>query len=263
MHGKTVAHQVILVTGAASGIGRATAELAAARGNTVVALDRDARAVDGLADGLLTLGARGAVAVAADVADELALERALDDAVASSGPIDAAVCCAGVDGGGVTHEYPAESFDRLIAVNLRGTFLTCRAVAARLVERGQPGAIVCVSSIAAFAGLPGGTAAYSASKGGVTGMVRSLAVEYARRGIRVNAIAPGATETPLMWANVPAGELEQMRATVCEEIPLGRLAEPSEQAAAALWMLSAEAAYMTGAHLVFDGGVLARSALSA
>jgi NAD(P)-dependent dehydrogenase (short-subunit alcohol dehydrogenase family) len=147
-------------------------------------------------------------------------------------------------------------------VNLRGTFLTCRAVIGRLVSRGEPGALVCVSSISAFVGVPGGTAAYSASKGGVTALVRSLAVEYAPQGIRVNAIAPGATETPLMWANVRDEEMEAMRRTVCGEIPLGRLAEPSEQARAALWLLSDEASYMTGSHLVLDGGVMARSSLS-
>jgi NAD(P)-dependent dehydrogenase (short-subunit alcohol dehydrogenase family) len=255
--------QTVLVTGAASGIGRATAELAATRGHTVLALDRDADAIEPLGETLLELGARQAVAAVADVTDEHALERVLEDAVGGLGPITAAVCSAGVDGGGPTHEVSVESFDRLVAVNLRGTFLTCRAVARRLVEHEQAGAIVCVSSISAFVGIPGGTAAYSASKGGVAALVRSLAVEYAPRNIRVNAIAPGATETPLMWANVPAAEIEAMRATVCQEIPLGRLAAPAEQAAAILWLLSAEASYMTGTHLVLDGGVLARASLSA
>lgn len=255
-------HRVILVTGAASGIGGATAALAAQRGHTVIAIDRDAEAMAPLADALRGAGAPDAIALAADVSDEAGLQSALDHAVAEVGVPTGAACCAGVDGGGVTHRFPLERFDRLIAVNLRGTFVTCRAVIDRLVKRNEPGAVVCVSSISAFVGVPGGTAAYSASKGGVTGLVRSLAVEYASRGIRINALAPGATETPLMWANVEKSEMETIRAIVCDEIPLGRLAQPREQAGAALWMLSDEASYMTGAHLVLDGGVLARSSLS-
>jgi NAD(P)-dependent dehydrogenase (short-subunit alcohol dehydrogenase family) len=255
-------HRVIAVTGAASGIGGATAQLAAERGHAVIAVDRDEHAMATLADALRAQGAPDAIAIAADVTDEDAVERALDEAVAAVGVPTGAVCCAGVDGGGVTHEFSTASFDRLVDVNLRGTFLTCRGVIARLVDSGETGAIVCVSSISAFVGVPGGTAAYSASKGGVTGLVRSLAVEYAPRGIRINAIAPGATETPLMWANVEEGEMDSMRETVCAEIPLGRLAMPREQAAAALWALSDEAAYMTGSHLVLDGGVLARASLS-
>ena len=255
-------HSVVLVTGAASGIGAASAALAAERRFAVIAIDRDKRAIASLADELRARGASAAAALPADVNDETALERAIDDGVAAVGLPTAAVCCAGVDGGGATHEYDAASFDRLLGVNLRGTFLTCRAVIRRLVEHERPGALVCVSSISAFVGVPGGTAAYSASKGGVTGLVRSLAVEYAPRGIRVNAIAPGATETPLMWANVDEADVQSMRDQVCAEIPLGRLATPREQAAAALWTLSAEAAYMTGAHLVLDGGVIARSSLS-
>ena len=261
-HERPPEHRVIAVTGAASGIGAATARLAAERGNAVIALDRDADALATLAESLRAQGAPDAIALAADVSDEDAVERALDEAVAAVGVPTGAVCCAGVDGGGSTHEFSAASFDRLVDVNLRGTFLTCRGVIARLVERGEPGALACISSISAFVGVPGGTAAYSASKGGVTGLVRSLAVEYASRGIRINAIAPGATETPLMWANVEEGAMDSMRETVCAEIPLGRLAMPREQAAAALWTLSSEAAYMTGSHLVLDGGVLARASLS-
>ena len=255
-------HRVIAVTGAASGIGAATAQLAAERGHRVIAIDRAAEAVPPLADSLRALGAPEAIGIVADVTDEDAVERALDEGVEAVGLPTGAVCCAGIDGGGATHEYRSADFDRLVDVNLRGTFLTCRGVIARLVARGETGAIACISSISAFVGVPGGTAAYSASKGGVTGLVRSLAVEYASRGIRVNAIAPGATETPLMWANVDEAEMESMRSTVCAEIPMGRLAAPREQAAAALWTLSDEAAYMTGSHLVLDGGVLARASLS-
>jgi glucose 1-dehydrogenase len=255
-------HRVLLVTGAASGIGAAVAHLGAQRGYVVVALDRDRDAIPSLAQKLRDDGAPDALAFAVDVTDEREVDGALEEATERVGLATAAVCCAGVDRGGPTHTITTESFDWLLGVNLRGTFITCREVIKRLVGAGQSGAIVCVSSISGFVGVPGGTAAYSASKGGVTGLVRSLAVEYASQGIRVNAIAPGATETPLMWANVPDGEIDSMRQQVCSEIPLGRLATPAEQAAAALWILSDEAAYMTGSHLVLDGGILARSSLS-
>ena len=127
----------------------------------------------------------------------------------------------------------------------------------------MPGAIVVCSSPAAFVAFAsGGTSAYSASKGGVSALVRSLAIDYAQNGIRVNAVVPGPTETPLMWAAVPTSQREEVRQQVLREVPLRRIANPSEPAAAALWLLSDEAAYVTGSHLVCDGGVLAKASIS-
>jgi NAD(P)-dependent dehydrogenase (short-subunit alcohol dehydrogenase family) len=149
-----------------------------------------------------------------------------------------------------------------VGVDLRGTWLCCRAAIRCFLRAGRAGAIVCTSSPAAEVGLPGGTAAYSAAKGGVSALVRSLAVEYAGRGIRVNAIAPGPTETELMWANVDGVQVRSMRRQVADEVPVGRLADPREPALAALWLLSDEASYVTGAQLAVDGGVLARASVS-
>jgi NAD(P)-dependent dehydrogenase (short-subunit alcohol dehydrogenase family) len=150
----------------------------------------------------------------------------------------------------------------VLATNLDGTFLCLQQALRQMMDRGR-GSIVCCSSPASFVAFAGdGAGAYSASKGGVSALVRTAAVDYARYGIRVNALVPGSTETPLMWANVAEAEQPAMRGVLAREIPLGRLAEPAEPAKAALWLLSDDAAYMTGAHLVIDGGTLAKGSVS-
>ena len=132
-----------------------------------------------------------------------------------------------------------------------------------MVEARAGGSVVCTSSIAAFAGFAaGGAGAYSATKGGISSLVRCLAVDYASHGIRVNALVPGATETRLMWNNVQPEQVHQMREQLSREIPLGRIANPEEPARAAIWLLSDDSSYVTGTQLVCDGGVLAKSALS-
>ena len=248
---------VIVVSGAASGIGRAICELAADRGMTVGLLDADADRVEGLAAQLRQSGAR-AHAIAVDVTDWDLLERAFADLQQRNGPVTKLVCCAGVDIGGRLPDVEQAVLRRVLEVNLVAS-LHLASLAISAMAPG--GSIVLVSSPAAFAALPE-SPAYTASKGGISAATRVLAIDHARDGIRVNALVPGATDTPLMWANVAVDDVDRMRGVLHSEIPIGRLADPREPALAALWLLSDEASYVTGSHLVCDGGVVARSAIS-
>jgi NAD(P)-dependent dehydrogenase (short-subunit alcohol dehydrogenase family) len=124
------------------------------------------------------------------------------------------------------------------------------------------GSIVCTSSAVARVAIPGGTNAYTASKGAINALVRQVAVDYAPFGIRINAVAPGAIDTPLMWATTPAEQLEGMRATIDKEVPLRRIGRPEEIAKAVAWLLSDDASYATGAVYHVDGGAAAQMVLS-
>ncbi len=255
----------ILVTGAGSGIGRAVALACAGRGARVGALDIDTDAAGDVAAEARHAGAADALAVTCDVGDEAAVAEAFARCEKVLGTPDGLHANAGIEVNHPAHLMRYEEWERVLRVNLTGVFLTCTAAVRMMLAAGRGGSIVCTSSPSAFTAFAGGgNGAYGASKGGVSAFVRSLAIDYAPRGIRVNAVVPGATDTPLLLAGIPSEDRQAARDDLLHEagrqIPLGRLGRPDEIAAAVVWLLSAEASYVTGTHLVCDGGLMARSA---
>jgi len=237
-----------LVTGAGSGIGAATARVLAARGDRVVCVDRDeaaaretATAVDGLP-------------VAADVTDPAAVEAAVAAAVEAFGRLDAVACCAGVEVNGAAEHLDARAMERVLAVNVTGSFLVAAAAARHMIARGEGGRVVLVGSANSMVALPG-QAAYAASKGGVLMLGRALAVDWAPHDITVNVVGPGVTDTPMSAGSL--GDPER-RARLLDGVPLGRPARPAEIAEVIAFLASPAASYVTGAFLPVDGGWLAR-----
>jgi NAD(P)-dependent dehydrogenase (short-subunit alcohol dehydrogenase family) len=237
--------KVALVTGAASGIGRATVDLLTELGGHVVASDIDESA--DLGDVRF---------VGADVAAEGALEPVVAEALSAFGRIDCAANCAGVGGGHAsTHEYPVDTWDRIVAINLRGTWLSMRAEIPAMLADGQGGAIVNVASTLGLRGSPFGSP-YSASKHGVLGLTKTAAIEYAQQGIRVNAVCPGAIDTPMMDETFE--RFPGFREMLTGFVPIGRMGSAAEVAAAIAWLCSDAASFVTGEGLTIEGGLLAR-----
>lgn len=241
MHGK-----VAIVTGAASGIGEACAHAFARAGARVAMFDRDAPALSNAARAI-----DGALPVVVDVADRTSVEHGVRDACEAFGGVDVLVNSAGIESTYTIEHMPQTEWDRVIEVNLRGTMLCTQAVVASMSARGG-GAVVNVASIAGKRISYHGGAAYTASKAGVLGFTRHAAFEFGIRRIRVNAICPGPTLTPMIRRNATEEEIAQTRTT----IPLGRWVQPSDIASVALFLAGDAAAMCTGTTIDVDGGVL-------
>ncbi len=244
---------VVIVTGAADGIGWATSQQLAASGWLVALMDLNG----GLAaERAQALGQQHS-GWACDVTDAAAVRERAAEVVARHGRIDARINNAGIaDQTAPTLEQTAEAFDRVLSVHLRGAFLMSQQVIAQMLRqqrdaRGNRGAIVNIGSIASFGGIPGRNA-YSAAKAGVLGMTRALASEWARKGIRVNAVAPGYVKTALVAGLVERGAIDAQ--AIARRTPMGRMAAPEEIAQTMAFLVSPQASYITGAVLPVDGG---------
>ena len=249
----TFENKVALVTGAASGMGLATARAFAEAGAAVALVDVQENAVRSAAEELISAGHK-AIAVRCNVADEAEVAAMVEQTVSVFGRLDAAFNNAGVQSPAVeTADSTSEEFDRVNAINLRSVW-SCMKYELQQMRKQGSGAIVNCSSIGGLIGLPG-RAIYHATKHGVIGLTKSAALEYASRGIRINAVCPGTIDTPMV-ADMLAKEPEVMK-EILKEQPIGRLGRPEEIASAVLWLCGPGASFVIGHALAVDGGFTA------
>ena len=240
---------VSLVTGAGSGIGRATSRSLDARGDAVVCVDIDRDAAEDTAQQL-----HQSMAIGADVTDESAMRAVVQDAVRSFGTINNVVACAGVGGGQEILDLDLRHFRRVMEINVLGTLITTRVAVEHMASHGHGGSIVFLGSISSKIASTS-RSAYAASKGGVLMLGKALAVELAPKRIRVNVVGPGPTITSMTELELSNPRVRMMWES---RIPLQRVAEPSEVASVIVFLTGDESSYITGAFIPVDGGLLAQ-----
>lgn len=239
---------VAIVTGAGSGIGAATARALAARGDSVVCADVVEDAAEQTARQL-----KSAMAVRVDVSDAESCDDMVRRTVERFGSVDGIATCAGIEKHGAAHEFAEDDFDRIIDVNLKGTWLSARAVARWQIDNAWRGTVVMIGSINSIVANKGASA-YCASKGGVLMLGRTLALDWAPHRIRVNIIGPGVVDTPMSAKSLADPE---RRARMMDRTPIGRPASPDEIASVVAFLMSDASSFMTGAYVPVDGGSLA------
>jgi len=239
---------VAIVTGAGSGIGAATARALSGRGDDIVCADIMLEAAERTAGSLPS-----ALAVRVDVSSGASCDQMVSATLQRFGRIDSIVTCAGVEKHGLAHEFAEADFDLIMGVNLKGTWLSARAAVNAMIRAGHGGTVVMIGSINSVVGSPGASA-YCASKGGVMMLGKTLALDWAPFGIRVNIVGPGVVDTPMSARSLadPA-----KRARMMDRTPMGRPAPPEEIASVIAFLTSDASSFMTGAYVPVDGGSLA------
>jgi len=249
--------KIAVITGSETGIGQETALDFAEQGATVVCADVSLEKAQQTVEQITQQGGK-AEAVHVDVSDVESVEQLAKHVKETYGTVDVLFNNAGIDEqGGKVHEYPIDLFDRIIAVDLRGTFLVSKFLIPLMLDNG--GSIINTSSMSGRA-ADLNRSGYNAAKGGIANFTRAMAIDYARHGIRVNSLSPGTIETPLIDTLVGEKEKEQgkqFRDANAWITPLGRLGKPREMATVALFLASDDSSYVTGEDITADGGIMA------